>query len=818
MQLSGDTQLDATKPARAMPRHKSGPQQDEQVLSFVRKLRENKHLKVLKVNHNNAPNQVPRTGLPIRVLADVVGPHENLILPAQKIVKKSNNVKQLSNGSNNKQMTPPATTHNNDDDTTSAGANKQKGAGHHDPCSVLHIPSTPSSHSSSSPSSDDDEGMMSSSRTSSERSVHSVGHSNNCSGMKQALLTIPACCPCIAPAAPPPPALNKHTALSPAASKPAWRLPSKCISNQQMNRMSPSCQHLPSGSRASMLKKAGGGHKKPAAAISNHPQQQPVAANKPVLQVPSTITSVVSVGVQVSLEDTEAVHDNLAADIITTRVQELETRMAECATLVTRLICEKEAALLTTEHQGQALRAEQELRKCLEEECERLRVQVDQCDAHHEASCIITLQLVLNKADADYESISSNKDIGLVCVAEAVQQVAVAEKETMMRPAALSVDEMMRPLEVHEELVRLQEQYKSLEAEVQEYKDQEVRYEEMLDMCRSEIAALTQSSDSARQEAEDELRLRKHQEDRIAQLKKWMVLHGKPLERINREDLECSHIMEQIGQGGWGEVFRIKYGPHRGSIYKHALPGLETEMDSEVVTMYWAMIAKASPNIMCLVVEDVSPGGSRWTNLSEQTVVGYLMQDMEEGDMNCVLNKTRCPHRKMDLIYAASKSLQTLHKAGIVHNDLKASNFLVNEHRGVKVSDFGTSLFMDATGHVEGPTLGTSGYAAPETLTTGQVSAAADVYSLGCMLYAMISGQQAHQGLYSNDQEYSELMLSGNVPQLTLRPEDVAMYGKIAAPLLQDLVTRTTHMEPQQRPSMKEVLDLLLNIKMNIMS
>ncbi|GAX84647.1 hypothetical protein CEUSTIGMA_g12068.t1 [Chlamydomonas eustigma] len=192
-----------------------------------------------------------------------------------------------------------------------------------------------------------------------------------------------------------------------------------------------------------------------------------------------------------------------------------------------------------------------------------------------------------------------------------------------------------------------------------------------------------------------------------------------------------------------------------------------------------------------------------------------------------------------------------------------------------QVSDFGTSLFMDATchvegltlgtsgyaapsetlttghvegptlgtsgyaapsetlttGHVEGPTLGTSGYAAPsETLTTGHVEGptlgtsgyaaptAADVYSLGCMLYAMISGQQAHQGLYSNDQEYSELMLSGSVPQLTLRPEDVAMYGKIAAPLLQDLVIRTTHMEPQQRPSMKEVLDLLLNIKMNIMS
>ncbi|GAX73210.1 hypothetical protein CEUSTIGMA_g663.t1 [Chlamydomonas eustigma] len=813
MQRSGDTQLGATnKPARAKPRHKSGPQQDEQVLSFVRKLGENKPLKVLKGNHNNAPNQVPRTGLP-RVLADV-GPHENLILPAQNIVKKSNNVKQLSNGSN-KQMTPPATTHNNDD-TTSAGANKQRGAGHHDPCSVLHIPSTPSSHSSSSSSSDDDEGMMSSSRTSSERSVHSGGHSN-CSEMKQqALLTIPACCPCIAPAAPPPAALNKHTALSPAASKPAWRLPSKCISNQQMNRMSPSCQHLPSGSRASMLKKAGGGHKKPAAAISNHPQQ-PVAANKPVLQVPSTITSVVSVGVQVSLEDTEAVHDDLAADI-TTRVQELETRMAECATLVTRLICEKEEALLTTEHQGQALRAEQELRKCLEEECERLRVQFDQCDAHHDASCIITLQLVLNKADAvdaDNESISSNKDIGLVCVAEAVQQVAVAEKKTMMRPAALSVDEMMRPhLEVHEELVRLQEQYKSLEAEVQEYKDQEVRYEEMLDMCRSEIAALTQSSDSARQEAEDELRLRKHQEDRIAQLKKWMVLHGKPLKRINREDLECSHIMEQIGQGGWGEVFRIKYGPHRGSIYKHALPGLEMEMDSEVVTMYWAMIANASPNIMCLVVEDVSPGGSRW-RMCHQAVVGCLVvEDVSPGG-----SRTRCPHRKMDLIiYAASKSLQTLHKAGIVHNDLKASNFLVNDHRGVKVSDFGTSLFMDATGHVEGPTLGTSGYAAPETLTTGQVSAAADVYSLGCMLYAMISGQQAHQGLYSNDQEYSELMLSGNVPQLTLRPEDVAMYGKIAAPLLLDLVTRTTHVEPQQRPSMKEVLDLLLNIKMNIMS
>ncbi|GAX84648.1 hypothetical protein CEUSTIGMA_g12069.t1 [Chlamydomonas eustigma] len=77
-----------------------------------------------------------------------------------------------------------------------------------------------------------------------------------------------------------------------------------------------------------------------------------------------------------------------------------------------------------------------------------------------------------------------------------------------------------------------------------------------------------------------------------------------------------------VPTGGWGEVFRIKYGPHRGSIYKHALPGLETEMDSEVVTMmYWAMIAKASPNIMCLVVEDVSSGPGaligRWISYTQ---------------------------------------------------------------------------------------------------------------------------------------------------------------------------------------------------------
>lgn len=138
-------------------------------------------------------------------------------------------------------------------------------------------------------------------------------------------------------------------------------------------------------------------------------------------------------------------------------------------------------------------------------------------------------------------------------------------------------------------------------------------------------------------------------------------------------------------------------------------------------------------------------------------------------------------------------ALEYVHRQRIVHRDVKPSNILIDEHGNALLADFGVAMLVDATRlTLDAAMIGTAAYLAPEQATGGEVTAAADVYSLGLVLLEALTGHPAFSGTMQ------ELVTARVTRELDI-PSDLA-------PPWSSLLTAMTRRDPAVRPSAAQVL------------
>jgi serine/threonine protein kinase len=104
------------------------------------------------------------------------------------------------------------------------------------------------------------------------------------------------------------------------------------------------------------------------------------------------------------------------------------------------------------------------------------------------------------------------------------------------------------------------------------------------------------------------------------------------------------------------------------------------------------------------------------------------------------------PAEAVSLAVQACHGLAHAHATGLVHRDVKPHNLLLRTDGTLKVADFGIARAAEATALTQiGSVLGTAAYLAPEQAAGGEVTAAADVYSLGAVLYELLTGRPPYE-------------------------------------------------------------------------
>jgi eukaryotic-like serine/threonine-protein kinase len=104
------------------------------------------------------------------------------------------------------------------------------------------------------------------------------------------------------------------------------------------------------------------------------------------------------------------------------------------------------------------------------------------------------------------------------------------------------------------------------------------------------------------------------------------------------------------------------------------------------------------------------------------------------------------PGEVITLAVQACAGLQHAHDAGLVHRDVKPGNLLLRDDGVLKIADFGIARAAEATQLTQlGTVLGTAAYLAPEQAAGETVTAQADIYSLGAVLYELLTGRTPHE-------------------------------------------------------------------------
>ncbi len=211
--------------------------------------------------------------------------------------------------------------------------------------------------------------------------------------------------------------------------------------------------------------------------------------------------------------------------------------------------------------------------------------------------------------------------------------------------------------------------------------------------------------------------------------------------------LGAYEIVSQLGAGAMGEVYRAKDTRLGRDVALKILPAeFSTNADRRRRFDQESRSASAlsHPNIVSVY------------DAGEEQGVAYMVSELVDGEsLRAVIGRGPLPLRRaLDLAAQLADGLGAAHSAGVVHRDLKPENIMLTRDGRPKILDFGLARYQapmaataegTATMTQAGVIMGTAGYMSPEQVSGTPADARSDIFSLGIVIYEMLSGKAAFE-------------------------------------------------------------------------
>jgi len=259
-------------------------------------------------------------------------------------------------------------------------------------------------------------------------------------------------------------------------------------------------------------------------------------------------------------------------------------------------------------------------------------------------------------------------------------------------------------------------------------------------------------------------------------------------------------LLEKIGEGGMGSVYKAKCHLLNRFVAVKILKA-ELNNDEEFVARFKreaTSIARLShPNIVN--VHDVG----------EEEHINFIVMEYIDGKtLKQVIkqNGRISSVETLDIVFQVAKALECAHKNNIIHRDIKPDNIMIMEDNMVKVMDFGIAKVDDSrTATNSNNIMGTVRYFSPEQAKGNFVDCRTDIYSLGIVMYEMVTGQVP----YNADSAISIAMM--HIQQPVIPPKEIITD---IPENINQVILKSMQKEPIKRyQTAREMADVIKTIK-----